>query len=517
MKYFGKNVTFKVPFDFFYSMQRRLLISLATRCYSQEVRVRFAPSPTGSLHIGGYRTALYNYLFAKKHKGKFLIRLEDTDQVRIVKDAAALMEHSLAWGQLIPDESPLSGGPFGPYTQSQRLSFYQEAVEVLLEQGHAYRCFCTERRLELLRKEAARNRVINKYDGHCRTLSPKEIQEKLDDKIPYTIRLKVDPDHSHLGIFQDLIFGQVDHSVFVQEGDPILMKSDGFPTYHLANVVDDHYMKISHVLRGFEWQCSTPKHILLYKVLGWTPPKYGHLSLIINPDGSKLSKRQGSVHIEHFKDQGYYSKALMNFVTITGGGFHAKSDTCDLPELIDSFDLELLKTNSSQMNFELLDDINKQVIQEKLQNSPEEILQEAKKVLETIQVNNLSDSELMSILVWGQDRMTKISDLLTLPDFTFIWARPSSIQGCDLTLNKNAVKETIETIFKHEEFQDANKAIRKLSKTYKVPYPALMKCVRIFLSGNPDGPPVKDMLERLGKSEAKHRLKIGLEKYLENI
>ena len=495
---------------------RRLLVSLA-RCYCQDVRVRFAPSPTGSLHIGGYRTALYNYLFAKKHNGTFILRLEDTDQVRVVPHAAQLMEQTLNWGQLRPDESPLRGGNYGPYTQSQRLNFYQEAVEKLIESGHAYKCFCSEKRLELLRRESARNRVTNKYDGHCRNLSKPEIESKSRDKIPFTIRLKVNQEDAKYGVFEDLIFGPVDHSTFVHEGDPILVKSDGFPTYHLANVVDDYHMKISHVFRGIEWQISTPKHFLLYNALGWTPPKFGHLSLIINPDGTKLSKRQGAVHLEHYQNSGYYPETILNFVTLTGGGFtDNKKNLCSIEELVEHFDLQMLKTSSSQMNFDLLDQVNKLVINEKLQNSKTYFVQEAKQVL----VNHygtcpVSDEKLEKILVWGQDRLSKVSDLITLPDFTFLWQKPVTIEGCDATLDKNVVKQTVE-LLANQEFQEANKAVRKLAKSSKVPYPALMKCVRIFLSGSVDGPPVKDMIEQLGINEAKYRLNVGLKKYLEN-
>ena len=494
---------------------RRLLVTIA-RCYCQDVRVRFAPSPTGSLHIGGYRTALYNYLFAKKHNGTFILRLEDTDQVRVVPHAAQLMEQTLSWGKLNPDESPLLGGNYGPYTQSQRLNFYQDAIDQLIENGHAYKCFCSEKRLELLRRESARNRVTNKYDGHCRNLSKSEIETKLKDKIPYTIRLKVNQEDEKFGVFDDLIFGPVDHSTFVQEGDPILVKSDGFPTYHLANVVDDYHMKISHVFRGIEWQISTPKHFLLYHALGWQPPKFGHLSLIINPDGTKLSKRQGAVHLEHYQNSGYYPETILNFVTLTGGGFSDKKDLCSMEELVEHFDLKMLKTTSSQMNFDLLDQVNKLVIGEKLQHSRSDFVQEAKELL----VNQygtcpVSDEKLEKILVWGQDRLSKLSDLISLPDFKFLWRKPETTEGCDVTLNKDAVKQTVE-LMANQEFQAANKAVRKLSKSTKVPYPALMKCVRIFLSGSTDGPPVKDMIEQLGIDEAKSRLHIGLEKYLEN-
>lgn len=272
---------------------------------SELVRVRFAPSPTGHLHLGGFRTALYNYLWAKSHghdRGRFILRIEDTDQTRLVPGAAEKLERILEWTGLVPDESPLKGGDFGPYVQSQRLHLYSEAVERMLESGHAYRCFCTERRLELMKRESTRLRVNHKYDRRCLTLSESEIQEKLSQGIPHTVRLKIRPFPES---FSDLIYGDVSFNVFELEGDPIILKSDGFPTYHLANVVDDHWMNITHVLRGVEWQISTPKHILLYEALGWNPPKFAHLPLIVNSDGTKMSKRQNDIQVEHYKDQGY--------------------------------------------------------------------------------------------------------------------------------------------------------------------------------------------------------------------
>ena len=224
------------------------------------------------------------------------------------------------------------------------------------------------------------------------------------------------------------------------------------------------------------------------------------------------------VHLEHFQNLGYYPEAILNFVTLTGGGFRDKQSLCTMKELIDHFDLELLKTSSSQMNFELLDQVNKLVIQNKLKNSSKEFVQEAKEVLiKEYKTCPVSDEKLETILIWGQDRLNKVSDLISLPDFTFLWQKPHSIQGCDFTLNKEIVKETIELISKTREFQDANKAVRKLAKSSKVPYPALMKCVRIFLSGNSDGPPVKDMIEQLGRDETIDRLNLGLKQYLENI
>ncbi|KAF2889868.1 hypothetical protein ILUMI_16306 [Ignelater luminosus] len=293
--------------------------SVCLRLYhTREVRVRFAPSPTGFLHLGGLRTALYNFLFAKSHKGKFLLRIEDTDQTRIVEGAREQLQKDLNWAGIYIDEGPGLGGSFGPYIQSQRLKLYQEQVKKLLNNGSAYYCFCTNKRLDLLRLEALRARQIPKYDNRCRYLSTDEIKSKLDRNESHCIRFKLTPG---METFEDIIYGTITYDVVLNEGDPVILKSDGYPTYHFANVVDDHFMKISHVLRGVEWQISTTKHIMMYRAFNWEPPIYGHLPLLLNPDGSKLSKRQGDIQISSYRKSGILPQALVNFITHSGGGF----------------------------------------------------------------------------------------------------------------------------------------------------------------------------------------------------
>lgn len=221
--------------------------------------------PIGYLHLGGLRTALYNYLFARAHRGTFVLRIEDTDQSRLVEGAAAQLCTDLEWAGIRPDEGPTYGGAFGSYVQSERLELYHANVKRLIENGTAYYCFCTERRLELLRKEALRARQVPRYDNRCRHLTPVQLAEKLAKHEPFCIRFKMDAHDSHQMSFDDLVFGRMAYDVAENEGDPVIVKSDGYPTYHFAHVVDDHLMRISHVLRGVEWQISTTKHLLLYK------------------------------------------------------------------------------------------------------------------------------------------------------------------------------------------------------------------------------------------------------------
>ncbi|KAG9476803.1 hypothetical protein GDO78_002280 [Eleutherodactylus coqui] len=322
----------------------------------KEIRVRFAPSPTGFLHLGGLRTALYNYLFAKKHGGAFILRLEDTDRSRLVPGAAEAIEDMLEWAGIPPDESPRQGGPYGPYEQSQRLNFYQEAVQALLESGAAYRCFCTPQRLELIKKEALRRGEMPRYDNRCRHLTSSQVQEKLSKNLPFVVRFQL-PSGAHS--FQDLVYGWTQHDLASVEGDPVILKGDGFPTYHLANVVDDHKMAVSHVLRGEEWLISTTKHLLLYRALGWQPPIYAHLPLLLNKDGSKLSKRQGDIFIQHFVQRGYLSDTLLDVITNCGSGFAGNQIGRTLPELIEQYNLQSTVTHSALLDLDKLPEFNR--------------------------------------------------------------------------------------------------------------------------------------------------------------
>ena len=485
---------------------------------------------SGQLHIGGYRTALYNYLYAKKHNGKFILRLEDTDQSRLVPGAAELMEEILQWGEIISDESPQKGGPFGPYQQSKRLDLYHKAVNDLLERGYAYRCFCSEKRLDLLRKEAARNKTPNKYDGRCKHLKFEEIETKLKASLPYTVRFKLDP--SCDGVFEDIIYGTTQHNPYENEGDPIILKSDGFPTYHLANVVDDHLMKITHVFRGVEWQISTPKHILMYQAFGWEPPKYGHLPVILNSDGTKLSKRQGDVHLEHYKAEGYFPDAIRNFVISTGGGFSdvfqdTKSEVKirSIKEMSNTFDILNLRTNSSQLDFEKLKSFNRVSIVQKLKNPNEQLdlVNNARTHLEREfgQIHTIDDGDILRLLQLGCDRISKLSDLVSHPDFDFIWKRPTTLsllQNIPKNIDPKILHEVTEIIANNlfNDFAVANKKIRKYCKSINCSYPEIMKCVRVYLVGRIEGPPVKEIILQLGNNEALLRLNSGLERHKEN-
>lgn len=332
-----------------------------------KIRTRFAPSPTGYVHMGSLRTALYDYLLAKQVGGDFVLRVEDTDKNREVSGAVENLLKSLKWAGIEPDEGvlldkegkPTEKGHFGPYTQSKRLDIYHKYAQQLVKEGYAYYCFCSSERLETLRQEQQANKQPTKYDGRCLGLTVDEIEEKLSKKEPYVIRMKV-PANQEIE-FNDLIRGNVKFSTN-EVDDQVLMKSDGFPTYHLASIVDDHLMEISHVIRGEEWLSSTPKHILLYQFFGWKIPQFAHLPLLLNPDKSKLSKRQGDVAVEDYRAQGYLPNAIVNFVALLGWNPGGEQEIFSLDELVRIFDLGKVHKAGAVFNREKLDWMNAEYI-----------------------------------------------------------------------------------------------------------------------------------------------------------
>ncbi len=281
----------------------------------KNVRLRFAPSPTGFLHVGNLRTALFGYLIACSQGGKFILRIEDTDQKRETKGAVEKLLQVTSWAGINFDEGPQQGGEYGPYIQTQRLKIYQEHCEKLLADNKAYRCFCSATRLEAMRQEQQKNQQAPRYDRRCRDLSEAEIKEHLDNHDPYVIRQKMPLEGEVL--VHDELRGEIKFAATDLE-DHVLIKSDGIPTYQFASVVDDHLMAISHVTRGDEWLPSFPKNILLYQAFGWTPPKFIHFPLILNKTGGKLSKRQGDVFVEDYQKKGYLPEALINFCALLG-------------------------------------------------------------------------------------------------------------------------------------------------------------------------------------------------------
>jgi glutamyl-tRNA synthetase len=324
------------------------------------IRVRFAPSPTGELHVGGLRTALFNYLFARKVGGTFVLRIEDTDRSRYVPEAERHIVELLDWAGLTPDEGPHKGGPFGPYRQSERLPLYLEIARKLLESSHAYRCYCSPETLDSMRHEQEARGLATKYDGRCLRLSDSDRKANDAKGLPSVVRMHV-PELEEQITVRDHVRGNV---VFGSEqlDDQVLIKSDGYPTYHLAVVADDHAMGITHVLRAEEWLPSTPKHLLLYRWLGWDPPEYAHLPLLLNPDRSKMSKRKGDVSVEAYREQGYLPEALVNFVALLGWSAGDDRELYSLQELVEAFSLERIGKTGAVFDRDKLDWMNQHYI-----------------------------------------------------------------------------------------------------------------------------------------------------------
>ena len=373
--------------------------------FGKKIRTRFAPSPTGYLHLGNLRSALYEYLFARQNKGTFVIRIEDTDQTREVAGSVENMLKILKWTGLEPDEGVIldkdgkvaEKGHFGPYTQSKRLEIYRKYAFKLVEKGFAYYCFCSEERLENLRKEQEAAKLPTRYDWHCRYLLTAEVQSRLDRGDQYVIRMKV-PEGREIE-FEDLIRGRI--KVNSREiDDQIILKADGFPTYHLAHVVDDHLMEISHVIRAEEWLPSTPKHLLLFEFFGWPPCRYAHLPLILNKDKTKLSKRQGDVAVEDFRDQGYLPQTLVNYIALLGWNPGTDREIFSLDELIKEFSLDKVHKAGAVFDEQKLEWLNGEYIK-KMPST--DFVQLARPYLEkNLAANNFSSKD------FGQDALDKI-------------------------------------------------------------------------------------------------------------
>ncbi|MBI4330275.1 MAG: glutamate--tRNA ligase [Chloroflexi bacterium] len=381
------------------------------------IRVRYAPSPTGLPHVGNIRTALFNWLFARHSGGKFLLRVEDTDMARKQEGALEAILESLHWLGLDWDEGPETGGPYGPYFQSQRLATYHSFAEKLVAAGHAYYCFCSPQRLEIMRAEQAKRKEPPKYDRHCRDLPPDEVARQRAGGVTPVVRFKTPMEGRTK--FDDVIRGEV----FFENGtldDFVLLKSDGYPTYHLANVVDDHLMEISHVLRADEWLSSTPRHVLLYAALGFQPPVFAHLPIILGPDRSKLSKRHGATSVIEFKEQGYLPEVMVNFLALLGWSLDEKTEIMSRQELITNFSLDRVSRTAAIFNIEKLNWMNGVYIRKLgIDDLCVRILPFLKKGMGPRVQRSLPEGYIRAIIPLVQERARTLTEFVELMDFFF--------------------------------------------------------------------------------------------------
>lgn len=473
---------------------------------SQITRVRFAPSPTGFLHVGGLRTALYNFLFARHNSGKFILRIEDTDQSRKVEGAVENLIETLRWAGIEFDEGPGKDGGVGPYTQSERLHIYHEHVQRLVSDGHAYHCFCTPERLDQVRKQQQAMKLPPAYDRHCRDIPKEESEKRRKSGEPGVIRMKV-PIGGEM-TFEDIIRGHVTIAHKVLD-DQVLLKSDGFPTYHLAVVVDDHLMKISHVIRGEEWLPSTPKHIMLYQYFGWDVPQFAHLPLLLNPDRSKLSKRQGDVAVEDYRNKGYLREAIVNFIAFLGWNPGDEREIFSLSDLIRDFTLERVGKSGAVFNVEKLNWLNQQHLRLK---SDEEIALLLRPLLQDAGFPELPHSYVLRVVALMKERVTFIPDYLEFAGYFFKDPAEYDEKGKQKHWNESSKKSLADLADRLESrpsftTQSIEEVLRVLAEESNVSAGKLIHPTRLALSGKVVGPGLFEMMELLGKDAVVRRLR----------
>jgi glutamyl-tRNA synthetase len=479
----------------------------------QQVRVRFAPSPTGYVHIGSLRTALYNNLFARKHNGVCILRIEDTDQARFVEGAIENLFNTMQWAGIEFDESIKKQGRLGPYQQSQRISLYKEFVQKLLDENKAYPCFATAPELEEMRREQTAKGLDPKYDGRYRNLPKQEAEQRMRNE-SYVIRMKV-PAEGHT-IVNDIIRGEVAFSNETLD-DQVILKSDGFPTYHLANVVDDHLMEISHVIRGEEWLPSTPKHILLYNFFGWNPPQFAHLPLLLNPDRSKLSKRQGDVAVEDFRKKGYLPQALVNYVALLGWNPETEQEIFTMEELIRSFSLEKVNKAGAVFDTAKLDWMNGQYIRSL---TAEKAMEFFKPQLKEAGVDISSPQQTAKIIEVLQKR---ISNAAEIKDIVKIFVKdeieikdPEALEILKPPSVKIVLQSFLEKVNSLENFNSGSlpSLMKEIQQEKEIKGPLLWKPVRVALTGEVSGPELPLVIDIFGKEKVCRVLKTILNKLL---
>ncbi len=490
-----------------------MALQLSIQVSRLPVRVRFAPSPTGYLHVGGLRTALYNYLFARRNNGTFILRIEDTDRSRFVEGAVENLIETLRWAGLEYDEGPLKGGAKGPYVQSERLDTYHHYARQLIDSGKAYYAFDTPQELEVMRKTLEQQGVFPKYDRRALKLSPDDVKAKLAAGEPAVVRMKV-PDATVIA-FDDIVRGRVEFSSDLID-DQVLLKSDGYPTYHLANVVDDHLMEISHVIRGEEWLSSTPKHVLLYRAFGWELPVFAHLPLLLNPDKSKLSKRQGDVAVEDFRRKGYLKEALVNFVAFLGWNPGDEREIFTLDELVKEFSLERVGKSGAVFNIEKLDWLNAHYLRKK---PDAELVGMLRKELgqSDFADNQFSDEYLLAVINAMRERVSFPKEFVEKSPYFFHAPEQYDPDVVKKRWTPDAparLKRLADEFSRLERPQkeDYESALNQTAAELNVKNSDLIHPLRLAVSGMGAGPGLYDILHILGKDETIRRINSAIER-----
>lgn len=470
------------------------------------VRVRYAPSPTGMQHIGGIRTALFNYFFARSNNGTFILRIEDTDQERSTPEAMQDLYDTLEWLGVEWDEGPRVGGSVGPYIQSERFSLYQQYAEQLIEEGKAYRCYCTAERLTQLREEqTAKKSKQQGYDRHCRNLSSQE-RKLLDEKgIPSVVRLKVPLEGKTT--FHDVLMGDISRKNSDVNPDPVLLKSDGYPTYHLANVIDDHLMGITHIMRAQEWIPSGPLHVLLYEAFGWNPPIYCHLPMVMGKDGQKLSKRHGSTSVRDFRTKGYLPEALTNYVSMVGWSYDGEREFFTKDELCKLFSLEKITKAPGVFDYKKLDWYNGMYIRQKSDEELTELL--LPYLFDAGFVGNPPSSQEMTLMAklipLVKERLKVLSDVVEMSRFLFTEIEAPKAEDLlpkkqDAVTTLLVLERILPEISSMATLDDAvvEEQLMKLADELHIKVNGVFMPIRVAVTGSTVSPPLFDSIRLLG-------------------
>lgn len=478
-----------------------------------EVRTRFAPSPTGYMHIGNLRTALYEYLIAKSQGGKFILRIEDTDQERLVEGAVDVIYNTMRMTGLHHDEGPDIGGDYGPYVQSERMGMYMDYAKELVEKGEAYYCFCTKERLESLKESNAEGAAFAKYDRHCLHLSEEEVKANLDAGMPFVIRQKM-PD-SGTTTFSDVVYGDitVDNA---ELDDQILMKADGFPTYNFANVVDDHLMKITHVVRGSEYLSSTPKYNLLYQAFGWEPPVYVHLPAVMRDAHHKLSKRHGDKSFEDLVNEGYLVEAIVNYIALLGWSPSDNREIFSLKELEETFDMSGLSKSPSIFDIKKLTWMNGEYL--KAMDFDRFYALAEPKLKEAMPSSNLDFKKIAALLQKRLETLNDIPKLVdffqTLPEYDIaLYTHKKMKTNPEIALSSLQAALPVLEDLQEWSSESIHDALMALVGELGIKNGQLLWPVRTALSGEPTSPGgAMELADILGKEESLRRIQIGIEK-----
>jgi glutamyl-tRNA synthetase len=469
---------------------------------NRRVRVRIAPSPTGEPHVGTAYVALFNLAFARKHGGDFILRIEDTDQDRSRRAWEEEIFAGLRWLGLDWDEGPDKGGPKGPYRQSERTEIYRRHTERLVEEGHAYRCFCTKERLDELRAIQKAQKLTPGYDRFCRDLAPDQIQAHLAAQEPFTIRMRMPLEGQT--VFRDELRGDL---TFDNAGvdDQILLKSDGFPTYHLANVVDDHLMEITHVIRAEEWISSTPKHVLLYQMFGWLPPTWVHLPLLRNADKSKISKRKNPVSLLDYRRRGLLPEAVINYLAMLGWTMPDGSEVFDLNQFIEAFTWERMSLGGPVFDLDKLTWLNGKYFREQIDES---------RLVRFLREELFSEAYLRTLVPLVRERMDKAEDFVPLTAYFF--SGDAEYADEDLRPKGKSPKELVEVLKRYAEELDTKldfspSALEAWTRGFCEDNGwnsrDLFMPLRIAITGRKASPPLFDTMHALGRAMVRRRIR----------